>query len=353
MVDGRRDGLAGLGAEAHDLEARRVDLLRELVHGDVRRRRHEDLPHALLRQVPDDRRGRHGLARARRPLDQRQRLRHDGAHGRGLGVVQVRQAGNARAAAARRRRAALQHLGLDVVAQEPVVEVAAQRRVVDGQILQRVLHAVVGRALPHEIDDEAALRDLRGGIGRPQLQRDLAVGEAQDVARRLPGLAVLARAAGVEADLELVADGQTELVGLVGRVGVAPRQRKDGDVALREAPVPAHGHVLARLGLADASVVVRLELDERREHVLVVVAVLVRQQDGLRVVLGQRARRVEVPKVRVGRARPEFLDRADPRRRRRARAPLRVLLGLPHEPRQEPPVGDQRQPFVEVPVHGL
>jgi hypothetical protein len=30
------------------------------------------------------------------------------------------------------------------------------------------------------------------------------------VARRLPGLAVLARAAGVEADLELVADGEPE-----------------------------------------------------------------------------------------------------------------------------------------------
>ena len=92
---------------------------------------------------------------------------------------------------------------------------------------------------------------------------------------------------------------------------------EDGDVALREAAVPAHAHVLARLRLARLPVVVRLELDEGREHVLVVVPVLVLEQDGLDVLLGQRAGRVQVAKVRVGIRRPQRLELVDPRGRRR------------------------------------
>ena len=66
--DGRVNGLATLGTQSHHLQARLVDLLRQLVNGDVGRRAHEHRPTALLHQMVDDGCRRDRLASAGRSL---------------------------------------------------------------------------------------------------------------------------------------------------------------------------------------------------------------------------------------------------------------------------------------------
>ena len=79
--------LAALGHEAHHLEAGGGDLLRQLVHRHVGRRRHDDLP--LPRQVVHHRGGGDRLPRAGRALHQAQRPREHRLHRQLLTVVQL------------------------------------------------------------------------------------------------------------------------------------------------------------------------------------------------------------------------------------------------------------------------
>ena len=72
--DGRIEGLAGLGREPDDFETGRVDLLRELINGNIGRCAHEDLTRVHLREVIDDRGGSNGLACSGRSLDEAERL---------------------------------------------------------------------------------------------------------------------------------------------------------------------------------------------------------------------------------------------------------------------------------------
>ena len=115
--DRRVQRLPRLGRQPHHLEPRRVDLLRQLVHRDVRRRADQHLSRVHLREVVHDRGRRYGLARTRRPLDEAQRLLQHALHGVHLGVVELRQT---------RRGEPFRHLGpedlgLEFVSEEFVV----------------------------------------------------------------------------------------------------------------------------------------------------------------------------------------------------------------------------------------
>ena len=67
--DGRVYGLATLGAQSHDLQSGLVDLLCQLVDGDVGRCTHEHWRTGLFHQVVDDRRRGDRLPSARRALE--------------------------------------------------------------------------------------------------------------------------------------------------------------------------------------------------------------------------------------------------------------------------------------------
>lgn len=72
--DGRVEGFAGFRSEANNLEAGSMDLLRELIHRDVRRSADEDLARIHLCEMIDDRRRGDGLSGTGRALDQTERL---------------------------------------------------------------------------------------------------------------------------------------------------------------------------------------------------------------------------------------------------------------------------------------
>ena len=113
VLDAAVDRLARLGAEAEDAQPRLVDLLGELVDGDVGRRADERLALILLGEVVHDGGGGDRLARAGRALHDRERLLEHGLDGEDLRVVELGQAGRAEAA---RQRDAHRWL-LDLVAE--------------------------------------------------------------------------------------------------------------------------------------------------------------------------------------------------------------------------------------------
>ena len=65
MVDGRGGRLATLGRNAHHPQPRFVDLLGQLIHGDVRRGADQDLSLVLLGEMVDEGGGSDCLAGAR------------------------------------------------------------------------------------------------------------------------------------------------------------------------------------------------------------------------------------------------------------------------------------------------
>jgi len=117
------DGLVSPGAEAHDAQPRAVQLLRQLVHGDVAGRADEPLAAQHLHQLVDERGRRDGLAGAGRALarsrmagctvttlphlDEAQGSLHRRLHRVRLAVVQLRQVG-------RREALGQRHLDLQV-----------------------------------------------------------------------------------------------------------------------------------------------------------------------------------------------------------------------------------------------
>ena len=77
VLHGRRHVLSGPRRESHDAQPRALDLLRELVHGDVGGGAHDHLPEVLLRELVHDRRGCHRFSGSRRALDEAERsLQH-------------------------------------------------------------------------------------------------------------------------------------------------------------------------------------------------------------------------------------------------------------------------------------
>ena len=62
---GRIYGLSALGTQAHHFQARQVDLLRQLVHGNVGWCTDQDGASGLLHQVVDNGGGGHGFTSAR------------------------------------------------------------------------------------------------------------------------------------------------------------------------------------------------------------------------------------------------------------------------------------------------
>ena len=340
------DVLPRLRAEPHNFEPSGRDALREVVDRDVGGRGHQNLNVVVnLDQVVDERGGCDCLAGARRPLDQRDRLRgrervaENAADGGGLRVVQAGEAA--------RRRELQRHLGVvrglaralrregrvDGVPEQPVVQERGQARLVPREYLQRVPHAVEAHALPDELAVEAGRRPaedrrhrrvrvrrllLRALLrAQPDLEGDLVLGaggrehEADDGAdhavRRLPArpprgdvvldadAAVLVAAddpVAVRADprrLDVVAVDDLHLVA-DDEVAVAVDAR---EVELPEPPPaeagrPRDARVAQHVLLLHLLVGLGLELEERQEGRLVGEGVLVEEVDRLDRLRGVR-----------------------------------------------------------------
>jgi hypothetical protein len=168
-LDRRRNHLAALGAQPHHLEPRGVDALGQVVDCHVAGRADQDLALVLLRQVVHNGGRGHRLARARRALDQHQRALQRRLDRADLRVVELGQPG--------RREALGQHdldgLRLDVVAQQPVVDVARHRRLLHRERAHGGLHAVERGALPHKLHREAVHNVGRHAAVAAQLQPHL------------------------------------------------------------------------------------------------------------------------------------------------------------------------------------
>mmetsp|Transcript_7910 Transcript_7910/g.23809 ORF Transcript_7910/g.23809 Transcript_7910/m.23809 type:complete len:839 (+) Transcript_7910:1217-3733(+) len=337
VLDRGAHRLAALGAHADHLEARAVDLLREMVHGHVAGRRHEHLPLAHLGQVVDDAGRRHRLARPGRTLDDAERLLQHALDRENLRVVELRKPGRREALGQR----APHNLRLHVVAQQSVVEIPAYGGLVHGEVAHRRLHAVEGRGLPHELDAEAV--GAVHGRARPVADLEghlLAVGLLDDAADAAPLAHPVA-----EVELELVPGHQPHLALVLG-------EHEVGDTLLVEPHVPVHHQVLLAVLLLHHLVVVRLVLDQGTENVLVLIGVLVGQQHRGRLVVDPRL--VQVLQLGVGLGLPEVFDLDELRGRQQARARLLVLGGDLDEPGEEALVAvDEGQPQRQVPVHVL
>ena len=221
------------------------------------------LPWVLLYQVVHDGGRGDRLPRARRSLDQRQRPLQRRLHGEHLRPVQL---GQVRRGEVFGEMAAEQHL-VDLVTQQAVVDVRRDRLVVHGELLQRRLHTVERRRLPHKVHHEvvrAVQWDARVGL---QLDADLVtsvVGYLDDMPDSGPRFVSLPQVS----DPQLVTMHEAHVSVRLGHAEV-------GDGLLVEALVPAHLDVVLRLRLLQLLVVVGLQLHQGTEDVLVLVSVLV------------------------------------------------------------------------------
>ena len=211
VLHGARDALAAPRGDANHPEARLLDLLRELVHRDVRRRAHEHLlpPRVARRQVVHDGRGGHRLARPRRALNQAQGRAQHRPHRAPLAVVQRREVRGVLALG--QGRVEERRGDRRVVAEEEMVHVPAHARLVQRERAKRLLRPVERGGLPEEIHAERVV-DVRGRGSpalAPQLHPNLLVrGELHHLAdggpRRRRGVVSLLAAASAQS--QLVAD---------------------------------------------------------------------------------------------------------------------------------------------------
>lgn len=186
-ADTRVEGLARFGSEADDLESGSVDLFRQLVDGDVRRRANEDLTGVHLGKMIDDRGGGHGLAGTRRTLDETKRLLQDALDRVHLRMIKFRKA---------RSREAFRHLrpeglGLDFVTKQFVVDVSADTLFVDGKRLHRELHPVEAGGFPDKVGGEVMHAVGGHAFGTAELQANFVghiVGNLDDMPNTLPRL---------------------------------------------------------------------------------------------------------------------------------------------------------------------
>eukprot|EP00906_Rhabdomonas_costata_P014529 RCo020884 len=315
-----------------------MDLLRELVHGDVGGGCDEDLPLALFGQVVYYRGRGHRLSGARGPLDQAQGLLQHGLHRRDLAVVQLGQPRHGVPFGQHRGH----RLWLHSVPQKLVVQVRRDRGLIDGEGLHRVLHAVEGGGLPHKVHAEAMVQLHGDSHVAAQLHGHLLIrGEPHHVAHGLPRLALCAPRV---PQPELVPRHEADLVVLLGVQEVR-------DVLLVQTHLPPHGNAVLALRLLHRPVVLCLQPHQRPKHALVVVGVLVVELHRRRLVVGARALQVLHEGLRGGL--PQVLQLIDLLCRDLPGAVLLLLRGNLDQPRQELPVLDERGPVGGIPLHLL
>mmetsp|Transcript_40007 Transcript_40007/g.80193 ORF Transcript_40007/g.80193 Transcript_40007/m.80193 type:complete len:280 (-) Transcript_40007:906-1745(-) len=264
VLNARINHLAGLGAEPNDTEARPMDLFCELVDGHIGGRTNEGLTLVLFSQVVDDGRRSDGFAGARWTLHDREGFLQHLFHGEHLRVVELRQPRSPKAP-----RQSDSHLRLlDLVAQQPMVNVARNGSLVNGKRLKRDLHAIVRNGLPDKINREAVVQvDRRVATGF-ELDADfLGCREPHDGPGALP--CRVSRIAWV-AQQQFVAGDEALLSLWLGK-------REVGDALLVEAFVPTHGDILLCLLLLHVLVIVGLKLHQGSHDVLVLVGILVQR----------------------------------------------------------------------------
>mmetsp|Transcript_11319 Transcript_11319/g.27845 ORF Transcript_11319/g.27845 Transcript_11319/m.27845 type:complete len:230 (+) Transcript_11319:1404-2093(+) len=214
MIDAAHRRLASFGSKANDPQSSCCNFLRQLIHGNVGGSSHKDLAHVLPGEVIHQRRGCYGLASPRRSLDQTHRTLKHGRDRLDLTFIQGRQAGSGEIV-----RVGELWVGDELlfhgVAQQFVIDVARDARIVDGKIFESILHAIERRGFPDVLDDEVVgdlIRNLRprigilpaaaavlfavpplalspapaGGDGGTQFEFHLAVDNVLDVAHPLP-----------------------------------------------------------------------------------------------------------------------------------------------------------------------
>ncbi len=358
MIDGANGILTGFGREPYDAKTGGVDFFGELIDGDVGRRDDEDLAHVgLLGEMIHERGGGDGLARPRRALDERQGSLDDGCDGFHLTLVERGQARHGEFFVVGGDLGGGNALLFDGVAEEAVVDVPGDGGVVDGEGLERILHAVEGGGFPNVLDD-VVVRDLVGEDVRApastaaatalHLDLDLPVEDGLDVPRALPLLAVVELGPLAELEAQLVPDHD---LALVGREATA--KGEGGDVLAREALLPAHGNAAGAEGLLHLPIVVGLHLDQRRQDVLVVIPVLVPQQGRGEVGVVDDVGPVEVGEAGVGLGLPQLLELVDLRLGEVPREEQLLLGRHLDEPREELAVLHEGVPLAELPVHVL
>eukprot|EP00760_Papus_ankaliazontas_P009432 PhM_4_TR14077/c6_g2_i1/m.60765 len=333
----RRHALAALGTQTHYLQARQVNTLRQMVHGDVAGCRDEDLSLVDCAHVVHNRRARDGLAGARGALDEAQGLRQHATHGGALAGVELGKPWRGHLLGhvhSQRRR-------LHGVAEQTVVEMRGHTRLITREDSHGLLHAVVRRRAPHHLDS-VAVRDLLGHDARVlNFDGDLVGGllrrrdEDNDAGEGLVKELYVLDADLVTSDEPILAvdAGEHELPEKT--VVVQPRHPLDRDV---------------RLGLAGLHVLVvgRLKLNQRLEHSLIVICVLVEEEHGFELPFD--VVRDEVVERAVGVRFPHVFQFVDLTLRHLADARRLALLRDLHEPRQYLPVFDQWQPRRGVPL---
>ena len=127
------------------------------------------------------------------------------------------------------------------------------------------------------------------------------------------------------------------------------RERKVRQPPLVQPHVPSHSQPVLALRLLLRSVVVRFNLEQRSEDVLVLVSVGVSKRHRLELLVVVQDVRVVQPRVRVGL--PQLLEPVGLRVGQRPGANLGLLVWRFHEPREELLVRDERLPLGEVQVH--
>ena len=128
--------------------------------------------------------------------------------------------------------------------------------------------------------------------------------DPQDMASALPSIPVQTGPRGVQPKPQLVAHHQPQFA------LVAARHMEARNALLAQACFPAHGNVLLLVMLLDAPVILRLEVDERAQDVLVVIAVFVAQENGL-CFLRVQARAVKVAGSGLRVVSPQLLQFVD------------------------------------------
>jgi len=259
-----------------------------------------------------------------------------------------------------RRR--LRHLGgrnplfFDGVSQHLVVNVPRHRSVVNGKRFQRVLHAIVRRALPNVLDQVIVVNLVRhSGITRFQFEADFAVQHVLHVPDALPRPSVQEFRPRRQFEAQFVADHDPRLLGRHGAV-----KGKVHELLARQRLFPPHRDGFFRQRLFHLLVVVGFHFDERRLNVLVVKAVFVGAERRLDVGVGivvvvivvaiPRALQIGVPRTVLPRL-PQVFERRLLLGRYFARRELERRDGLFDEPGQEAAVLDERVPLRQFPVH--
>ena len=153
--------LARFGTQTHHLEPSGVNLLRQLVHGHVGWRTHENLVARMqARQIVDNGSARHCLACSRRALNERQRTLKHLFHGQHLRRVELWQAFGVQLG----RQFDIKGGHLHLVPEQLVVHKARHTLVVHGKRAQRRLHAVKRRGLPYKVHTKIE-RQIDGAAG--------------------------------------------------------------------------------------------------------------------------------------------------------------------------------------------